>query len=65
MKLVCEECGSDQIQSKEWVWVNSAKLEGGYSGEREDNWCCKCEDHVYFTTEEKWLEHKKELDNEQ
>lgn len=64
MKIVCEKCGSDQIQTLDWVYVNTDKVAGYGPGELKDNWCPVCEDHVYFMNEEDFLEKKKEDDDE-
>jgi len=64
MKIVCEECGSDQIQTLEWVDVNTGKSVQSGPGELNDNWCNKCKEHVYFMNEEDYLEKKKQDDDE-
>lgn len=45
---VCQKCGSDKVQVKEWVEVNSGQNMGAVDGsgnEPEDNWCPECDDH--------------------
>lgn len=45
---ICEECGSDKIQTLEWVEVNTNKVIGGGIGDENDRWCPICEKHVNF-----------------
>jgi len=57
--LVCSECGSaESIQIKVWNYVNSNECAGECSGEREDNWCEDCEEHVDFVTKEEYKNQK-------
>ena len=60
MKLVCEECGSDDIQTLMWVNVNTNKIEDSYDTDEENNWCNKCESHLNFITEEEFLKLNEE-----
>lgn len=48
MKLVCERCGSAQIQTLCWVDPNTRKVIAAGPGEVTDNWCEVCEEHVDF-----------------
>ena len=47
---VCSECGSDKVQEKQWVEINTNKLCGSASSNSKndilDYWCPDCEDHV-------------------
>ena len=48
-KLVCAECGGDNIEHKCWVDVNSdLVLDNCSDVDIEDNWCRDCEMHVNF-----------------
>jgi hypothetical protein len=58
MKLVCEECGSDNIQTLMWVGVNTNEVGDSGPGETNDNWCNECESHVDFIDEEEFLNLK-------
>jgi hypothetical protein len=58
MKIVCEECGSDSIQTLMWVGVNTNEVGDSGPGETNDNWCNKCESHVDFVDEEEFLNLK-------
>jgi hypothetical protein len=60
MKLVCEECGSDKIQTLQWVDVNTEEIRGAGPGEYEDNWCDECQDHTEFINEDEFLTKKEE-----
>jgi len=60
MKIVCEECGSDQIQTLEWIDVNTGDRNGHGPDDLNSNWCDECQDHVYFMNEEDYLEKKKQ-----
>lgn len=60
MKLVCEECGSDQIQTLCWVRVATQEVMSGGYGEFEDNWCEACNCHTEFCSEEEFLKNKQE-----
>ena len=45
--FVCAECGSDKVQVKEWVEINTGKNMGATSNgnEPQDNWCPTCGTH--------------------
>lgn len=43
--LVCEKCGSFDVQIKAWVNANDLKYMGCVSGDEEDCWCDICEEH--------------------
>lgn len=48
-KLVCENCGGTNIETKAWVDVNTNEvLDDCSDGDIEDNWCRDCCSHVYF-----------------
>lgn len=61
-KLVCENCGSDQVQSTMWVYVNTSKIVDGYGDENNeyDNWCDNCEEHYLIITERQYQDLEKE-----
>ena len=45
-KCVCEECGSDQVEQKAWVDLNTNDvLDSCSDGDIEDNWCRECMEH--------------------
>ena len=62
MKLVCENCGSFDIEVLAWIKVNSqiASYET-YQDEQDDRWCCQCSEHVNFITEEEWKENQTKI----
>ncbi len=53
--IVCIECGSHDIEHLEWRKVNTGEFSGEGCREKEDQWCCSCEDHVEFIPEEEYL----------
>lgn len=49
--LVCEECGSQEIQTLMWVNPNTDELNGELSCEDENNnWCEVCKRHCGLTS---------------
>ena len=53
--LVCEECGSKDIEQKAWVNPNTLKYKDTASdGDTEDNYCNGCGCHGKFIEEEKF-----------
>jgi len=58
-KLVCMECGSDDIEELQWVSANTGEISGGINDtEVEDQWCNNCNEHVEFCTEEEYKNNK-------
>ena len=55
-KLVCENCGSSDIEVMAWIKVNGDNILSyeTYQDEQDDRWCCKCEEHVKFMTEQEF-----------
>jgi len=53
--IVCKECGCENVQSKEWVEVNTGKncgfVEDG-SSDKQNNWCPDCDENVDFVDKE-------------
>ena len=45
--VVCEGCGSDNIQTQAWVDPNARTFIGTTGIDRYDNWCDECEDHQH------------------
>ena len=44
--LVCKICECEEVETKEWVQINSGKDMGKIdSHDIEDNWCPECEEH--------------------
>lgn len=48
--IVCEECGSRDIQQQAWIDPNSAVYISVMTSDRSANWCEQCEEHVWFCT---------------
>lgn len=43
---VCNLCGSDQVEERAWVDVNTgAALDGGTEWNEDDLWCRSCQNH--------------------
>lgn len=57
---VCDECGSDNIQTQAWVDPNTRIFIGTTGIDREDNWCDECEDHQPFCTLKEFKERMEE-----
>ena len=50
-ELVCQICGSNEIQKKAWMDPNSHAFKGyPRSSSREDNYCRKCQTYVKFVS---------------
>ena len=48
--LVCDECGSLDIQQLVWVEPNTHEYIGATEYDKDDNWCGECDDHLHFTS---------------
>lgn len=57
---VCEECGSDNIQTQAWVDPNTHAFIGTTGIDRDDNWCDECEEHLPFCTLKEFKERMQE-----
>ena len=45
--LVCSKCGSENVETKAWVDVNTDEvLSDASEGNIKDNWCRNCEEYV-------------------
>ena len=42
--IVCEECGSTEIQTQAWVDANTHEYIGETGIDRDDNWCALSQD---------------------
>ena len=60
--LVCESCGSKDIETQAWVKVNENDKCNGYLGidDNDNNWCCQCEEHVEIITLTEYEERQSE-----
>ena len=57
--LVCENCGSQDVEIKAWIYANTGK----YAGETDDSdkgYCPKCDKRVYLTDLEEYKRKQKE-----
>jgi hypothetical protein len=56
--LVCENCGSCDVETSAWVKVNEYDRCDEYIGleDNENNWCCDCEEHVHLISLAEWEE---------
>ncbi len=59
--LVCEDCGSKNVQVLAWVDANTNKYkEEGPNNGSDQNWCEKCDKHVYLTDEDVYNEKEED-----
>ncbi len=58
--VVCNKCGSSDIQTQAWVDPNTKTFIGATGIDRGDNWCNQCADNQLFTTLKKFKEHMQE-----
>lgn len=54
IKVVCSECGSDDVQQKMWVNPNTNEIDGTAYLDNEDSYCKDCQAHNDLITEEQW-----------
>ena len=64
--LVCDICGSEDIQEKMWIDINNQiTIQGVWyahvidATDGDSCWCCKCEDTCKPITFEEYMEGKK------
>lgn len=57
--LVCEECGSEDIQTLMWVNPNNTSQVDGEldSGDTSNNYCRNCQENVGITSKEEYLKN--------
>ena len=58
--LVCEDCGSEDVQILQWVNPNTGENFGGTGEDRDDNWCDNCKEHTRLITKEEYIENQEE-----
>lgn len=58
--VVCNKCGSSDIQTQAWVDPNTQTFIGTTGIDRNDNWCNQCADNQPFTTLKKFKERMQE-----
>lgn len=46
--LVCERCGSREIQMMAWVDPNTSECTSTIDADSDDRWCDTCQEHVWF-----------------
>ena len=46
--LVCDECGSREIQMMAWVDPNTSECTSTIDADSDDRWCDTCQEHVWF-----------------
>ncbi len=46
MKLVCAECGGENIKAKAWVDSNTAEFISDLSNSKDNLWCSDCKAHT-------------------
>lgn len=54
--IVCEECGSTEIQTQAWVDANTHEYIDETGIDRDDNWCNGCQTNTYFCSKTEFIE---------
>ena len=52
--LVCQECGSREIQMMAWVDPNTLEYASSIDADADDQWCDACQEHVWFCSLEEF-----------
>ena len=52
--LVCQECGSREIQMMAWVDPNTLEYASSIDADADDQWCEACQEHVWFCSLEEF-----------
>lgn len=52
--LVCERCGSREIQMMAWVDPNTLEYVSSIDADADDQWCDACQEHVWFCSLEEF-----------
>ena len=52
--LVCERCGSREIQMMAWVDPNTLEYVSSIDADADDQWCEACQEHVWFCSLEEF-----------
>ena len=52
--LVCDECGSREIQMMAWVDPNTLEYASSIDADSDDQWCDACQEHVWFCSLEEF-----------
>ncbi len=59
---VCKNCGSNKVQSKQWIWANTQKILWELGDiEDEDTWCDSCEGNRGIVTQNAYIELKRSI----
>jgi hypothetical protein len=49
---ICEKCGSNKVQEKTWVDLNTKEVFGTAAEDADECWCEKCQNHVKVIEED-------------
>lgn len=60
-KIVCDQCGSANVEILMWVNPNTHEIGDDSIEEREGNWCKECEENVELVPEEEYEPDIEEL----
>lgn len=52
--LVCQECGSREIQMMAWVDPNTLEYVSSIDADADDQWCDACQEHIWFCSLEEF-----------
>lgn len=58
-KLVCKQCGGDDLHVLAWVSVDLHEFQSDGPLGSENQWCNTCEEHVAFCSDEEYDEKAK------
>lgn len=58
--VVCDECGSTDIQTQAWVDPNTRLYIDTTGIDRDDNWCDECREHLPFCSLKEFKERMRE-----
>jgi hypothetical protein len=57
-QLVCEQCGSTDVETRCWCDANTGNITDRGNGlGKEDCWCGHCGEHVYLVFEKEYLKN--------
>ena len=63
--LVCNKCGSKDIQVLAWVDANTNEYKEEGTNQYEDMWCNNCESHTFFVYEEEYSQNIEDNEDEE
>lgn len=61
--LVCDKCGSDEIEQRAWLKVNTKKFMEWYDESDSACYCPKCGEHTTLCTSLAYQQKQEAIDN--